>query len=88
MRLKPLLQTIAVAISPFLSLFTGLSTSDQKHMNAAKNLAQARRDAREYGELRRAQIRKRVRSNELDREYEEMMSKKEGSVSIDKKVDD
>lgn len=70
-------QTLAVAITPFLSLFTNLSQSEQRHVSAAKNLAQARREAREYGELRRAQIRKRVRSSEIDREYEELVAKKE-----------
>ena len=39
-------------------------------MTAAKNLAQARREAREVGMSRRAEIRKRVRSLELEREYE------------------
>lgn len=70
-------QTLAIAISPFLSLFTNLSQSEQRHVSAAKNLAQARREAREYGELRRAEIRKRVRSSEIDREYEELVAKKE-----------
>jgi len=69
--------TLAIAITPFLSLFTNLTQSEQRHVSAAKNLAQARREAREYGELRRAQIRKRVRSSEIDREYEELVAKKE-----------
>jgi len=34
---------------------------DQKHLIAANNLAQARREAREHGDERRRQIRRRVR---------------------------
>lgn len=54
--------------------------TDSKHVNAAQNLAQARRDAREFGQLRRAEIHKRVRVNQLEQEYEDMVTRNERSV--------
>lgn len=40
--------------------WSGLSIADQRHLAAANNLAQARREAREFGHERRKEIRKRV----------------------------
>lgn len=59
-------QTIGLAVLPFL---TSSALSDARHTSAAQNLAQARREAREYGLVRRAEIRKRVRTRELEDEY-------------------
>ena len=50
-------------------------------MSAVQNLAEARREAREHGMTRRREIRKRVRSQELGREYEEKLSPPEGNAS-------
>ncbi|KLO06531.1 hypothetical protein SCHPADRAFT_687688 [Schizopora paradoxa] len=66
--------TLAVAVSPFISLipyssYTS-SITDSKHLSAAQNLAQARREAREYGLERRREIRKRVRVNQLESEFD------------------
>lgn len=65
------IQAIGLAVIPFL---TSSALSDSKHMSAAQNLAQARREAREVGMTRRAEIRKRVRSQDLEREYEERLT--------------
>ena len=64
------MQILSLAAVP---LFTSAATSDAKHKTAVQNLAQARRDAREFGMERRRQIRKRVRTQELEREYEEKL---------------
>lgn len=65
------MQAIGLAVIPFLMTS---ALSDNRHMSAAQNLAQARREAREVGLSRRAEIRKRVRSQDLEREYEERLA--------------
>lgn len=40
--------------------FFKISAADARHVTAAQNLAQARRDAREFGQERRNQIHRRV----------------------------
>lgn len=63
---------IGLAVLPFLS---SSAMSDTRHKNAAQNLAQARREAREYGLIRRSEIRKRVRAQELQDEYSSKVQK-------------
>lgn len=53
-------QSLAVGLGPAL-IFGG--PSDQHHRSAAANLAQARAEARELGEQRRLEIKRRVREH-------------------------
>ncbi|KAG7562892.1 hypothetical protein FFLO_01721 [Filobasidium floriforme] len=50
------------------------------HLKASEALAEARHDARLYGAERRDRIRRYVRSLEVEREYERLMSESEGVV--------
>jgi len=50
--------SLGVGLAPFF--WSGLSVADQRHFAAANNLAQARREAREFGHERRVEIRRRV----------------------------
>ncbi|KAI0820253.1 hypothetical protein BC628DRAFT_1469754 [Trametes gibbosa] len=50
---------LGAGLGPAL-VWPGYSASYQAHVSAAKNLAQARQEAREYGEERRKEIRRRV----------------------------
>ena len=59
---SPGAQSLAIALGPAL-IFGG--PSDHHHRSAAANLAQARAEAREFGEQRRLEIKRRVK------EYEE-----------------
>ena len=61
---------------PFLS---SSALSDSKHKSAVRNLAQARKEAREVGLSRRAEIRKKVREIELDKEYESRVAANGGA---------
>lgn len=74
--------TFAIAVSPFISLipYTSYtsSISDAKHLSAAQNLAQARREAREFGLERRREIRKRVRINQLESELDSKEDEESG----------
>ncbi|KIP07229.1 hypothetical protein PHLGIDRAFT_427093 [Phlebiopsis gigantea 11061_1 CR5-6] len=54
------LVSLAVGLGPAL-IFGG--PSDQQHRSAAANLAQARAEAREFGEQRRLEIKRRVREH-------------------------
>ncbi|KAH8111744.1 hypothetical protein DFH11DRAFT_1512715 [Phellopilus nigrolimitatus] len=65
------LGVIVLAIFPFLS---ASAFSDKRHRSAAQNLAQARREGREFGPVRRAQIRKQVRGKDLEQEYDERVA--------------
>ncbi|KAL7280286.1 hypothetical protein ACG7TL_005199 [Trametes sanguinea] len=59
------LQALGAGLGPVL-VWPSYSASYQHHLSAAKNLAQARREAREFGEERRQEIRRRVQEyNEL-----------------------
>lgn len=50
----------------------GLGVADQRHTAAANNLAQARREAREFGHERRLEIRRRVQEfREVEKEEQE-----------------
>ncbi|PCH36476.1 hypothetical protein WOLCODRAFT_166953 [Wolfiporia cocos MD-104 SS10] len=51
--------SLGVGLAPIF--WPGLSVADKMHMAASANLAEARREAREYGHERRLQIRRRVR---------------------------
>ena len=64
---------------PFL---TTSVMSEKRHKTAAQNLSQARREAREVGQARRAEIRRRVRENELDQEYSERVAQESVSNTI------
>ncbi|KAI5117333.1 hypothetical protein M0805_001938 [Coniferiporia weirii] len=59
---------IGLTVFPFI---VSSSASSMGHASAAQNLAQARREAREFGALRRSEIRKRVREQELGQENED-----------------
>ncbi|THH19139.1 hypothetical protein EW146_g1974 [Bondarzewia mesenterica] len=67
---------LVVGLAP---AFLQFSLTDSRHLSASRNLAQARRDAREFGEERRREIHRRVeefkerraRSDEEEAEAEE-----------------
>ncbi|THH08434.1 hypothetical protein EW145_g2720 [Phellinidium pouzarii] len=59
---------IGLTVFPIL---TSSAISDARHASAARNLAQARHEGREYGALRRAEIRKRLRRQKLDQESDD-----------------
>ncbi|KAH7906633.1 hypothetical protein BJ138DRAFT_610925 [Hygrophoropsis aurantiaca] len=56
-----------LVISGLGPMFMG-PMSSERHRSAAANLAEARRDAREYGAERRREIRKRVREYQIEKE--------------------
>ncbi|OCH86545.1 DnaJ-domain-containing protein, partial [Obba rivulosa] len=65
------LVSLVVGLYPAL-IWQNMGAVDGRHRAAAKNLAQARRDAREHGQEQRLQIRKRVEENRrLAREAKE-----------------
>ncbi|KAH9851984.1 hypothetical protein C2E23DRAFT_732040 [Lenzites betulinus] len=70
---------LGAGLGPAL-VWPGYSASYQAHVSAAKNLAQARREAREYGEERRKEIRRRVQEyNDLKNSSERSSDGEEGT---------
>lgn len=58
-------QALGAGLGPAL-VWPSYTASYQAHVSASKNLAEARKEAREFGEERRKQIRRRVQEyNEL-----------------------
>lgn len=53
------LQAVGAAVFPSL-IYAGPAQIDHRHRSAAANLAQARAEAREFGQERREEIRRRV----------------------------
>lgn len=54
-------QSLGLSLAPAIIWGPLGGRSEQIHMSATVNLAQARREAREFGEERRREIKKRVR---------------------------
>lgn len=65
-----MMQSLGIALGPAMMLGT---PGRQTHISAAANLAQARREAREHGEERRQEIKRRVE------EYQEQAAAREAS---------
>ena len=59
----PSAQTLVVGLSPGLFLYP--SALERRHRMASANLAQARKDARRFGEERRKDVRRRVAAHRL-----------------------
>lgn len=66
-------QSVVLSLAPVMIWGPLGGHRDTMHMTAAANLAQARREAREFGEERRREIRKRVQEY---REKCDMMNEK------------
>ncbi|KAH9921083.1 hypothetical protein B0H21DRAFT_827182 [Amylocystis lapponica] len=72
------LLSLGAGLAPAL-LWPFMGVADQMHLNAAANLAHARREGREQGPRRREEIRRVVQQNKQKPTEEDDMSKLDGS---------
>ncbi|KAI0074936.1 hypothetical protein K474DRAFT_1692044 [Panus rudis PR-1116 ss-1] len=70
--------SLLIGIGPAL-WWRSTSIADQAHAAAAANLAQARREAREFGAERREEIRRRVKAHKEELERQQMQSPSDNS---------
>lgn len=74
-----------IGIGPAL-WWSSTSIADQMHHAAAANLAQARREAREFGAERREEIRKRVKAHKEGQERQQPLDAVPPDESIGRDV--
>lgn len=74
---------ITLAIGLYPSIFMLKGAVDENHVLASKNLGQAREDAKEFGDTRRRELRRRVSEFRfLDKVTEDEMQRERGSSRV------